>query len=132
MLKYTFTIPHATQQNVQCEAIGLYRSGIDSNTTEFIIDLINLIDISKVSIIIGDFNICQQKNAHNVIIKTILEKGFKKSVDFPTHIRNGRIDHAYLFIPDTYSSINVVFDLFAPYYTDHYAISVSLNVPECD
>ena len=65
MLKYTFSIPHATQENVQCEAIGLYRSGVASNTTEFLSDLVNLIDISKVCIIAGDFNICQQKNANN-------------------------------------------------------------------
>ena len=127
LMKYELNFLHLTQQNIQCNIIGIYRSSINSNTNNFLFDLISLIDYSKICIIVGDFNLCQRKDVNNIIITTLLNKGFKNCVNFPTHVHGGRIDHAYLFLPTEYAFVNVSFDLFSPYYSDHYAISISIK-----
>ena len=126
-MKYTLNFLHSTQQNVQCDVIGVYRSSVDGNMNNFLFDLTSLIDISKICIILGDFNICQRKDTNHIIIRTLLEKGFKKCIDFPTHVQGGRIDHGYIFLPMEYLFVNVTFDLFSPYYSDHYAMSITIK-----
>lgn len=126
MMKYELNILHKTKQMVRCDVIGLYRSNNNSNVECFLTDLISMIDTTRICIILGDFNICLRRSPTNRITSTLLQNHFKSLVDFPTHVHGGRIDHMYLHVPDSYSFVGIKCDLFSPYYTDHYGISVFL------
>ena len=101
-----------------------------------------MIDLSKATLITGDFNVCVLQNPSNIITTSLKRLGFKQLVEEATHILGsisfstyhkfpylflgGHIDHAYWRDP-----INLMKDptleLYSPYYSDHDAILITLN-----
>ena len=99
--------------------INVYRSQ-NANTTMFLDSLNSLIDGCDQYFIVGDFNI-DISNTFHPIVTSILSKGFRQLVQFPTHEQGGIIDHVYVR-----SSIKVGLQDHWPYYSDHCANSVVL------
>ena len=91
MMKDELYFLHKTKQMVKCDVIRLYRSDNSSNVECLVNDLMNLIDNSKMCIILGDFNICMSKNPNNRITSALLGNHFTSSVDFPTDVRGGKM-----------------------------------------
>ena len=116
-----FQIAKHSHENI--DVIGIYRSQI-GNCSKLIQDLKQLIDERRVTIIIGDFNICYRENTLNKIPQGLKQLGFKQLVHEPTHIQGRIIDHAYLLDP---SGKNYhVHERYSPYFTDHDGICVSI------
>ena len=49
----------------------------------------------KSFLILGDFNICNNKKPNNAVKKTLSDKGFQVLINESTQILGGHIDHAY-------------------------------------
>ena len=128
VLKYDFEFFHSLAGvTVPGNVIGLYRSSGNCMIDGFLEDLTNVLDTAKICIILGDFNICSKKDAQHRIIKALHQMGFKQLIDSPTHVQGGIIDHFYILVPEVYDFVQIEFELFSPYYSDHYGISVSLR-----
>ena len=95
---------------------------------EDIVDkLEQMIDMEQPTIITGDFNVCLQREARNLVTTALLDLGFQQHVKSPTHIRGGIIDHAYTRDPSLQLS-NIHLTQYSPYYSDHDALCMSFNI----
>ena len=95
---------------------------------EDIVDkLEQMIDMEQPTIITGDFNVCLQREARNLVTTALLDLGFQQHVKSPTHIRGGIIDHAYTRDPSSQLS-NIHLTQYSPYYSDHDALCMSFNI----
>ena len=74
----------------------------------------------------GDFNVCGKKNANNGITVSLIQQGFQKVIDRPTHIQGGHIDHVYWLDKDARFNIPTV-EFYSPYWTDHDALLVTIT-----
>ena len=84
-----------------------------------------LLDLERFTVITGDFNVCLDKQPNNQITKFLCGLGFKQLVTSPTHVLGGRIDHAYIWDPNTdLSDTNLT--QYCPYYSDHDALCHTL------
>ena len=98
----------------------MYRSS-SSSKDRFCDKLIKLIDSTRESIILGDFNICGQREKSCTIVKSLSCYGYTQLVKEATHIRGRHIDHAYWRnINNTW--LDPAIDRYSPYYSDHDAI----------
>ena len=81
----------------------------------------------KATLILGDFNICYEKQRKDKNIQYLEAIKFKQSVKGVTHFLGGQIDHVYLADPETMFK-NVDVEHYAPYYTarDHDGLLVTL------
>ena len=86
----------------------------------------NLIDVRKVTLVCGDFNLCYVDNRKSRTTTFLLECGFKQLVNEATHIDGGHIDHCYFRSED---NIQVSIETYSPYYTakDHDALLITIN-----
>ena len=98
---------HCSQKEVDLNIIGVYRSSTNTNSNEFISDLMTLIDNHKICIIQGDFNIRYSKDIYHPITSILHDMQFQQLIDQPTHRDGGIIDHAYVFKPSRYEDIIV-------------------------
>merc|ERR1712115_19786 len=60
----------------------------------------------------------------------ILNMNFNQLIDQPTHKDGGIIDHLYLFKPQKYEEIAIKWELFSPFYSDHFGISIIIQRKE--
>ena len=128
ILKLSGSFQHYTNNKIDIEVIGVYRSSRRNlQDHSFISELVRLIDRNKICIIMGDFNISLANQAANLVPQRLQEMGFMQKIDKPTHIRGGVIDHFYLFCPANQQNVIVNWDLFAPFYSDHFGISIVIN-----
>ena len=67
------------------DSISLYRSNSKS-LAETSASLTKMIDLSKATLITGDFNVCLVKNPSNIIATTLQGLGFKQLINEATHI----------------------------------------------
>ena len=51
---------------------------------------------------------------------------FAQVMGEPTHMQGGIIDHLYIRQPEAYNDVEITYDLFAPFYSDHFGINVTL------
>ena len=104
--------------------IGVYKSK-EGNARELIEELEDLIDIEKVCVIGGDFNVCLLKQPHNYVTEKLNEMGFEQIVRKATHIEGGLIDHVYIKQGET---VQYLWDLeeFPKYYSDHDGFGITL------
>ena len=109
----------------QIDIISVYRSK-EGNETQLINSLLSLIKPGRITVIGGDFNICQIERRHNSIAKCLSSFGFRQLVTDATHIEGGHIDHIYVNCKAT------VLEIYSPYYTalDHDALCLSLNLED--
>ena len=88
-------------------------------------NLEQLIDLERFTVITGDFNVCLKKQPNNQITNFLCGLGFKQLVTSPTHVLGGRIDHAYIWDPNTELSDSNLTQ-YCPYYSDHDALCLTL------
>ena len=89
-------------------------------------NLEELIDLERLTVITGDFNVCLDKEPNNPITSFLGGLGFKQLVSKPTHKAGGRIDHAYIRDPNNKVSDSSVTQ-YCPYYSDHDALCLTLT-----
>ena len=63
----------------------------------------------------------------NFMVNELLKLNFVQLIDRPTHREGGVIDHLYMCRPDFFKEVIVEWELFAPFYSDHFGISVIIN-----
>ena len=80
-----------------------------------------LINPSKETLIVGDFNFCF-KSQHNQCKEFLVVSKFEQLVQTPTHIEGALLDHAY-FKRLTREDVASV-ELFSNYYSDHDTVTV--------
>ena len=86
-----------------------------------------LIDMGRPTIITGDINVCLDKEPKSLLTTVLIDLGFHQLVKDPTHVRGGRIDHAYSWDPDSeLAGLHLL--RYSPYYSDHDALCVSFII----
>ena len=92
---------------------------------ELVSKLLDIIDLSKSTLVVGDINMCNRKRPVNVL-KTFLEElGFTESIRQATHIDGGHLDHAYILNVGNFKEPTV--HLVSKYYSDHDALCICLQ-----
>ena len=111
----TFQLTKLTSPSV--DVISVYRSKKSSQGIAK--HLLKLIDLEKITVICGDFNICFKDDRQNWLIKFLEELGFQQLNREATHIAGGHIDHVYV---NKQADVDV--SLYSPYYCakDHDAL----------
>ena len=85
-----------------------------------------MISMQRPTIITGDLNACLDKEPRNLFTTVLNDLGFHQLVKSPTHVRGGRIDHAYARDPES-QLVNLHLTRYSPYYSDHDSLCVSFN-----
>ena len=83
----------------------------------------SLIDDEEDTIVCGDLNFAFPKERKNMITVMLESKGFDQVVKEATTIHGKCIDHVYVRC----AKLNVRYNLYYPYYTDHEAICFMLK-----
>ena len=63
---------------------------------DLIDELEELVDMTKMTVIGGDMNICALAQPNNQVARSLRAMGFKQIVTEATHIDGGIIDHIYI------------------------------------
>ena len=105
--------------------IAVYRSQ-NGNIGTLLEILMDMISRNDAVLIVGDFNICNNKKKNNAIRTTLLDKRFKLLVEESTQIMGGFIDHAY-WKGDEELWETPCLERYSPYYSDHDALCISLK-----
>ena len=104
------------------DVINIYRS-VGASSDKFIKDLEKIFDSTKVTYLLGDFNLCFKTENNHPIIKKISHLGFEQKVEHATHIGGRLIDHIYIFSPCNHDML-VKVQQQSPYFSDHDILSV--------
>ena len=106
------------------DLIAIYRSD-DGSLDGLVCKLVEIINLSKSTLVLGDMNVCNRKRPDNVL-KTFLEElGFKEAIGQATHIDGGHSDHAYILNVGNFEEPNI--HLVPKYYSDHDALCICLR-----
>ena len=62
-----------------------------------------------------------------MVLQYLKNNHFHQLVDTPTHSRGGLIDHFYIRKPSAFENVVVNWHLFAPFYTDHFGVCITIN-----
>ena len=122
-----FQIGSYKNDTLNLDVLCLYRSQIGSSS-KVLEDIQRLLNDSRRTLVVGDFNICYDENFRNPLIQGLLAAGFQQLVHEPTHLGGRKIDHAY--IRDPTKRLKLFVDRYSPYYSDHDAISITLIEPK--
>ena len=112
------------------DVICAYRSS-DSNPENqqtFASVLMSMVNIQKITFILGDFNFNSSGNESSVLIKVMSDFGFSQLVKEPINNQGGIIDHCYLsniILPN-----DVKLTQKPVYYTDHDILEVQYRKPQ--
>ena len=106
--------------------LNVYRSQ-GMNNDELANDLKSLINISKFTLVCGDFNLCYIESRTNAVTSMMEHLGFTQLVHEATHFKGGHIDHIYSNHSREHFLVNVC--LYSPYYLakDHDGICVTVT-----
>ena len=67
-----------------------------------------MVNMQRPTIITGDINVCLNKEPRNLLTTVLNDLGFNQLVKDATHVRGGKIDHAYARDPESQlSSLNL-------------------------
>ena len=108
------------------DVINIYRSqGADNS--EIAVDLIEIIEKGKPSIICGDIYLCYIDERNNDITRMLESQGFEQLVTESSHLQGGHIDHVYSNLDPAIFKVEV--SMYSPYYTcrDHDAFCISIT-----
>ena len=117
------------------DIIGVYISQ-KADHSNVIKNLISMVDITRPTLIIGDFNICLRKNKNNPVTNFLISAGFSQLVKETTHIevidilvlkvwinlihsQGGLIDHVYILNIDEH---HINLQLVPKYFSDPWCI----------
>ena len=107
------------------DVIGIYKSRF-GDLQDIVIQLEDMIDDKKITVIGGDFNIYVLKHPNNLMTKKLKESHFEQIVKQATHIDGGLIDHVYIKKRKD-EDISWVVEMLPKYYSDHDCICVTLG-----
>ena len=108
----------------ELDIVAVYRSE-GGSLDELVSKLLDIIDLSKSTLVVGDINICNRKRPVNVL-KTFLEElGFTESIRQATHIDGGHLDHAYILNVGNFEDPAI--RLVSKYYSDLDALCICLR-----
>ena len=96
------------------DIINVYRSG-DANNNEFVNELSTLIESSKSTLIIGDFNLCHLDQKSHPVFVALENLEFHQLVEKPTHMEGRLIDVIF----SNEKKEDVKYSQQAQYFTDH-------------
>ena len=108
------------------DVICAYRSSTDK-LDKIVTKIENLLNKEKVTIIVGDFNVCYLKKPSNKISRKLESLHFRQLVNEPTHEEGGCIDHLYFYAPATIET-DYLLEIVPVYYSDHDCLYLHLNV----
>ena len=103
----------------ELDIINVYRSS-DAITSVFLDEMLGLIDISKRTIIVGDFNLCYLDNRNHPVFLSLDKLKFTQLVTNASHIQGRLID--LVFTNEKNENMKVLQQ--AQYYTDHDLIKI--------
>ena len=118
---------HSSGKVVNVNTIGVYRGCRNPDDNQLLCHLKRMIDINCICLISGDFNLNFRKENANIIISGLKNMNFLQLIDEPTHTNGGIIDHLYIYRPAEFHDVIINWELFAPFYSDHFGISVTIN-----
>ena len=101
-------------ESSELNLINVYRSS-NAETSSFLSHLGSLLDTSKQTVILGDFNLCYLSQRNHPIFKFLESIDFHQMVENPTHIEGRLID--LVFLND--GNLKVDIRQIAQYFTDH-------------
>ena len=110
--------------NEVLDVLSIYRSqGL--NSAQLLDEITKRIDKKRVTLIMGDFNLCYYENQRNKLIQGLINLGFTQLMHEPTHIRGRIIDHAYFL--DLSNLMHLTCERYSPYYSDHDALCICIE-----
>ena len=112
---------------LQCDEydiIAVYRSE-DGSLDGLISTLLDILDVTKSTVVVGDMNICNRKRPNNILKTSLEELGFTESVRQATHMDGGHLDHAYILNVGNFEEPSI--HLVPKYYSDHDALCICLR-----
>ena len=110
------------------DLLTVYRFADGGNISECVEALIDLINLSKTTIICGDINIDILSKPHNQFTEALVSLGFAQKVNSPTHLLGGLIDHIYVRDGDDHAGIISDVFLHPLYFSDHDGCSFRLKL----
>ena len=105
------------------DIVSVYRSQ-SGHSLELLEGLTKMIEVGRITIITGDFNICFMENFSNRMTQGLLSMGFNQLVHEPTHIQGRHIDQVYFL--DQGDRLQPIVDRYSPYYSDHDGICITI------
>ena len=105
--------------------LSVYRSS-NGNVGLLVESLLKLLKEESCALIMGDFNICNEKKPNNIVKTSMTKNGFSLIVQHSTHICGGHIDHAYWRDSDGLWKEPII-QRHGVYYSDHDALCVTLE-----
>ena len=105
--------------------LSVYRSS-NGNVGLLVESLLKLLKEESCALIMGDFNICNEKKPTNVVKTSLTKNGFSLIIKHSTHICGGHIDHAYWRDSDVLWKEPII-QRHGAYYSDHDALCVTLE-----
>ena len=108
----------------ECDIIAVYRSE-DGSLDGLVSRLLEILDLSKSSVVVGDINICNRKRPNNILKTSLEELGFTESIRQATHVDGGHLDHAYILNVGNFEETSI--HLVPKYYSDHDALCICLR-----
>ena len=114
-----------TRVSSKClDVINIYRS-VGASSMDLIIDLSEILDLSKETLIVGDLNICYISERNHLIMGFLERKGFRQLVSYPTHADGRQIDHVFHYSPKLALNHSLKLKQQSPYYSDHDILFIS-------
>ena len=110
------------------DLLTVYRFAEGRNINECVEALIDLINLSKTTVITGDINIDILSEPHNGFTAALMSLGFVQKVTSPTHLLGGLIDHIYVRDGDDHAGIISDVFLHPLYFSDHDGCSFRLKL----
>ena len=108
----------------ELDIIAVYRSE-GGSMDELVSKLLDILDLSKSTLVVGDINMCNRKRPVNVLKTFLDELGFTETIRQATHIDGGHLDHAYILNVGNFKEPAV--HLVSKYYSDHDALCICLQ-----
>ena len=107
------------------DLINIYRFSDGRNMSQFIKEVIPLIDPERTQIIVGDINIDLLSSSTNLFTETLTQHGFKQMIKRPTHELGGLIDHVYFYSPA--GALCTLYKQHNVFWSDHTCQSVMIE-----
>ena len=103
----------------ELDIINVYRSN-NANTSQFLNELLQLINLSNRTTIVGDFNLCFDSERSHPVFRFLENSKFKQLVQNATHIKGRLIDLVFTNSPEEVIRVSQN----GQYFSDHDLITI--------
>ena len=108
---------------INLDVVNVYRSQ-KGNKYDLIQRLDRVVNKEKPTLVTGDFNICGNQEAKNVVSQYLERQGFLQVIEEATQIQGRAIDHVYINRND----LIIEHQRYSPYFSDHDALLITLDM----